>query len=185
MGEIKRLTTPLSDEDIMDLRAGESVLISGKIYTARDAAHKRFVEAISAGEPLPIDLNGAVIYYAGPCPAKPGQVIGSIGPTTSSRMDPYAPKVLKLGLKGMIGKGLRSDEVVEAIKESKAVYFAALGGAGALLSQRVKDSKVVAYEELGTEAVRELLVQDFPAIVVIDSLGNDLYKMVREGSGSN
>ncbi len=185
MSKTKRLTTPLTEEDIRNLRAGESVLITGKIYTARDAAHKRFVETISRGEELPIKLEGAIIYYAGPCPAKPGQIIGSIGPTTSGRMDPYAPKLIQKGLKGMIGKGLRSDEVIEAIKKFNAIYFAAIGGAGALLSNRVKDSKVVAYEDLGTEAVRELVVEDFPAIVVIDSEGNDLYKMVRESSTSN
>lgn len=169
------LTTPLTQEKIKDLRAGDSVTISGTIYTGRDAAHKRMCEAIAAGEPLPFDMDGAVIYYVGPCPCAADKVIGSCGPTTSYRMDAYAPQLIHLGLRGMIGKGVRNDEVKKAITECGAVYFGAIGGAGALLAGHVVSSTVIAYDDLGTEAVRRLEVKDFPVTVVIDSLGNDLY----------
>lgn len=173
---MRKLKLPLSDIDISSLKAGEQVLLSGIIYTARDAAHKKMAEALERRKPLPIDIKGQVIYYVGPTPAKPGQVIGSAGPTTSSRMDAYAPRLLEEGLKGMIGKGKRSQEVVDAIKKYKAVYFAAAGGAGALLSKRIKRAEVVAYEDLGPEAIYRLEVEDFPAIVVNDIFGNDLYE---------
>lgn len=173
---MKRLKLPLSDKDIADLKTGEQLFLSGVIYTGRDAAHKRMVEGMERGEPLPIDIRGQVIYYVGPTPAKPGQVIGSAGPTTSSRMDAYTPRLLEAGLKGMIGKGKRSPEVREAIKRFKAVYFAAAGGAGALLSKRVKKAEVVAYEDLGPEAIYRLDVEVFPVIVVNDIYGNDLYE---------
>ncbi len=176
MAEPKRIETPLTDDVIENLRIGESVLINGVIYTGRDSAHKRMVEALEQGEELPIDIKGQIIYYAGPAPAKPGKPIGSIGPTTSYRMDPYAPLLISKGLKGMIGKGNRSDEVVEAIKKYKAVYFGAIGGAAALMAKAVKKAEVVAYEDLGPEAIRRLLVENFPAVVVNDCLGGDLYK---------
>jgi fumarate hydratase subunit beta len=175
-----RLKTPLSDEDVTKLKAGDIVYLCGTIYTARDAAHKRLVELIEKGEELPFDLGGAVIYYVGPTPPKPGEVIGSAGPTTSYRMDSYAPTLIEHGLKGMIGKGRRNDAVKEACKKHKAVYFGAVGGAGALLAQRIKDAKVIAYEELGPEAVRELVVEDFPVVVVNDTYGNDLYEEGRK-----
>ncbi len=171
-----RITTPLMDDIISKLRIGQQVLICGKIYTARDAAHKKMVDLLEKGEPLPIDLHGQIIYYVGPSPTKPGRVIGAAGPTTAGRMDAYTPKMLAQGLKGMIGKGKRSPEVVEAIKKHKAVYFAAIGGAAALISKSVKQAKVVAYPELGPEAIHELLVEDFPAIVVNDQYGGDLYQ---------
>ena len=152
--------------------------ITGTIYTARDAAHKRMSEALAAGEELPIDVKDQIIYYMGPTPAREGQVIGSAGPTTASRMDKYAPKLLNLGLSGMIGKGKRSQDVIDAIVLNEAVYFAAVGGAGALLSKRIKKSEVVAYDDLGTEAIRKLEVEKFPAIVVIDRNGNNLYEEV-------
>ncbi len=177
MSEI-RLQTPLSTEDLEKLRAGDRVLLSGKIYTARDTAHKRFVERLDAGQDLPIQLQGQVIYYCGPTPARPGKPIGSAGPTTSYRMDSYAPRLLELGLKGMIGKGKRSPGVIEAIKKFGAVYFGATGGAGALLSKRIKSARVVAYEDLGPEAIRELEVEDFPVVVINDVRGNDLYDQV-------
>ena len=170
----KHITAPISDEDAKELRAGDYVYITGTIYTARDAAHKRMAEALAAGEPLPIDMKNNIIYYMGPSPAREGRPIGSAGPTTASRMDKYAPDLLDLGLKGMIGK--RSAEVREAIVRNGAVYFAAVGGAGALLSQRIKSSEVIAYDDLGTEAIRKLYVEDFPVIVVIDSEGNNLYE---------
>lgn len=173
---MKKLNLPLNDADIIGLKTGEHILLSGVLYTARDAAHKRMTETMERGEPLPIDIKGQVIYYVGPTPAKPGQVIGSAGPTTSSRMDAYTPRLLEAGLKGMIGKGKRSPEVVEAIKKYKAVYFAAAGGAGALLSKRIKKAEVVAYEDLGPEAIYRLEVEDFPVIVVNDIYGNDLYE---------
>ncbi len=179
MAEYK-LTTPLSDEDVTKLKAGDIVYLSGTVYTARDAAHKRLVELIEKGEPLPFDLKGAVIYYVGPTPPRPGEVIGSAGPTTSYRMDSYAPTLIKHGLKGMIGKGKRNEEVKEACKKYKAVYFGAVGGAGALLSQRIKAAKIIAYEELGPEAIRELVVEDFPVVVVNDVYGNDLYEEGRK-----
>ena len=172
----KHITAPLQEDEIRELRAGDYVFITGTIYTARDAAHKRMKEALEAGESLPFDVNGNVIYYMGPSPAREGRPIGSAGPTTASRMDRYAPELLDLGLKGMIGKGKRTQEVKDAIVRNGAVYFAAVGGAGALLSQRIKSSEVIAYEDLGTEAVRKLEVENFPVIVVIDSQGNNLYK---------
>ena len=173
---MKNINVPLSHADIADLKAGEQVLLSGIIYTARDAAHRRMIEYLEKGEGLPIDINGQVIYYMGPTPAKPGKVIGSAGPTTSSRMDIYTPKLLDAGLKGMIGKGKRSTEVIESIKKYKAVYFAAAGGAGALLSKRIKKAELVAYGDLGPEAIYRLEVEDFPVIVVNDIYGKDLYE---------
>lgn len=173
---MRKLEVPFNDKDIADLKAGEQALLSGVIYTARDAAHKRMVEALERRELLPIDIKGQILYYVGPTPAKPGHVIGSAGPTTSSRMDAYTPKLLDAGLKGMIGKGKRSQEVVDAIKKYRAVYFAAAGGAGALLSRRIKKAEVVAYDDLGPEAIYRLDVEDFPVIVVNDIYGNDLYE---------
>lgn len=175
MDSVIHLTTPLAVEDIRPLRAGDRVTISGSVYTARDAAHRRLLELIQEGKDLPIPLQGQVIYYVGPTPAPPGRVIGAAGPTTSYRMDPYTPKLLEMGLKGMIGKGKRSQEVIDAIVTYGAVYMAAIGGAGALMAKSVKDARVVAYEELGPEAIRQLTVEQLPAIVVNDSLGNDLY----------
>jgi fumarate hydratase subunit beta len=160
---------------VQDLRAGDEVLISGVIYAARDAAHKRMVDLLSKGERLPFDIKGQIVYYAGPTPTRPGEVIGSAGPTTSYRMDPYAPLLIQHGLKGMIGKGQRTEPVVEAMKKFKAVYFAAVGGAGALIARAVKSNKIVAYEELGPEAVRMLEVADFPVIVAQDCYGDDLF----------
>ncbi len=174
------ITTPLTDEIISNLKSGDEVLISGTIYTARDAAHKKLVDSINSGENLPFDIKNTIIYYVGPSPKKPGDVIGSAGPTTSYRMDAYTPTLLDLGLKGMIGKGSRNKNVVESIKKNHAVYFAAIGGAGALISSTIKSSEVIAYEELGPEAVHKLTVEDFPAIVVLDSSGNDLYIIERE-----
>lgn len=176
MGYIKIKTPIDNDEEIRKLKAGDSVLINGVIYTARDAAHKRLIELINKGEELPMDLKGQFIYYVGPAPAKPGYAIGSAGPTTSYRMDPYTPPLLRLGLKGMIGKGLRSKEVIDTMKEYGAVYFGAVGGAAALISKSIKKAEVVCYEDLGAEAIHKLLVEDFPAIVVIDSKGNNLYE---------
>lgn len=176
MSEAIRLETPLTKDKIKNLRAGDSVLLSGTIYTARDAAHKRMIEALDRGEKLPIGIENQTIYYAGPAPAKPGRVIGSCGPTTSGRMDAYAPTLIGLGLTGMIGKGERSDEVVAAMTEHGAVYFGAIGGAGALISKCVTSAEVVAYEDLGTEAIRRLTVKDFPLTVVIDAKGSNLYK---------
>jgi len=175
MSEILSVKTPLSDNDITNLKAGDKVLINGVIYTARDAAHKRIVEAIDASKELPFDLQGQIIYYAGPSPAKPGAVIGSCGPTTSSRMDAYTPKLLEHGLKGMIGKGKRSKEVKDAIIQHKAVYFAAVGGVAALLSKTIAEAEIIAYPDLEPESVRRLVVQDFPVIVAIDIHGNDIY----------
>ena len=174
------ITTPLTDEIISNLKSGDEVLISGTIYTARDAAHKKLVDSINSGDSLPFDIKNAIIYYVGPSPKKPGDVIGSAGPTTSYRMDAYTPTLLDLGLKGMIGKGSRNKNVVESIKKNHAVYFAAIGGAGALISSTIKSSEVIAYEELGPEAVHKLTVENFPAIVVLDSNGNDLYTIERE-----
>jgi fumarate hydratase subunit beta len=170
-----RIHTPLTDEIVEKLKIGDKVFIDGIIYTGRDAAHKRLVELVHQGKPFPFDISGQIIYYVGPTPPKPGQPIGSAGPTTSYRMDPYAPILIAKGLKGMIGKGSRGSEVIEAMKKYKAVYFAATGGAGALLSKRIKKSEVVAYEDLGAEAIRRLEVEDFPVIVVNDVRGNDLY----------
>jgi fumarate hydratase subunit beta len=169
------ITTPLTDEVVESLRAGDRLLITGVLYTARDAAHKRLIELVDKGEPLPIDIKGQVLYFVGPTPAKPGQPIGSAGPTTSGRMDAYSPKLLDLGLKGMIGKGGRNEAVRESLKRNKAVYLAATGGAGALLSQRITAARVVAYEDLGPEAIRELQVKDFPVVVINDMYGADLY----------
>lgn len=171
------LVPPLSDEDVVGLKAGDRVFINGVVYSARDAAHKRMVEALNKGEKLPIDIKGAVIYYMGPSPAKPGYVVGSAGPTTSGRMDAYAPLLIEKGLKGMIGKGGRAKAVIDACVKYKAVYFGATGGAGALISKCIKKVEVVAYEDLGPEAIRKLEVEDFPVIVINDTYGNDLYKM--------
>ena len=162
------------------LRAGDTVTLTGTVYTARDAAHKKIVAAMDAGDKLPFDLDGAAIYYAGPTPAKPGQVIGSVGPTTSGRMDPFAPRLLDAGLSCMIGKGKRSEAVIEAIRACGAVYFGATGGCGALLSQCIKKAEVIAYPDLGPEAVRRLYVEDFPVTVIIDSEGNNLYEIGRQ-----
>lgn len=172
--EIK-INTPLSKEKIKELKAGDMVYITGTIYTARDAAHKRMSEALLEGKSLPFDIRNQIIYYMGPSPAREGRPIGSAGPTTASRMDKYTPKLLDLGLCGMIGKGKRSDNVKNAVIKNGAVYFAAIGGAGALLSKCIKASEIIAYEDLGTEAVRKLTVEDFPVIVVMDSSGNSLY----------
>jgi len=172
----KVLNVPFTKEEALSLRAGDSVKLTGTIYTARDAAHKRMDEAIAAGQELPFDLTENVIYYMGPSPAREGRPIGSAGPTTASRMDKYAPALLDLGLKGMIGKGKRSQAVKDAIVRNGAVYFAAVGGAGALLSKSILSSEVIAYDDLGTEAIRRLEVKDFPVIVVIDAEGNNLYE---------
>lgn len=172
------ITAPISEKDTVKLHSGDYVYISGTIYTARDAAHKRMQEALDRGEELPLAMDGNIIYYMGPSPAREGRPIGSAGPTTASRMDKYAPKLLDLGLKGMIGKGKRSQEVTDAIVRNKAVYFAAVGGAGALLSKAIVASEVIAYDDLGTEAIRKLTVENFPAIVVIDSEGSNLYETV-------
>lgn len=174
--EIK-VTAPISKETYKSLRAGDSVLISGVIYTARDAAHERMTRLYAMGEEYPIDLKDSVIYYAGPCPAKPGEVIGSCGPTTAGRMDAYTPELLDNGLGAMIGKGARSKDVIDAIKRNKCVYFGAIGGAGALIARCIKKSEIVAYDDLGTEAIRRLEVEDFPAVVLVDCVGNDLYSM--------
>lgn len=172
----KYIKVPLSKEDAASLRSGDYVYLTGTIYTARDAAHKRMYEALQKGETLPMEMESNVIYYMGPSPAREGRPIGSAGPTTASRMDKYAPSLLDLGLRGMIGKGKRSAEVKEAVVRNQAVYFAAVGGAGALLSKSIVSSEVIAYDDLGTEAIRKLEVKDFPVIVVIDSEGNNLYE---------
>ena len=174
------IVTPLSHQQARTLKAGDTCLISGVIYTARDAAHKRLCELVAAGKELPIELNDAIIYFVGPTPAKPGQPIGSAGPTTSYRMDAYSPTLIQLGQTGMIGKGKRGPEVIEAMKQYGAVYFAAIGGCGALLSQCIKKAEVVAYEDLGSEAIRRLEVENFPVVVVIDSEGNNLYETGRQ-----
>ena len=175
----KAIAAPLDRETARTLRAGDSVLLSGTVYTARDAAHKRLCDLAARGEPMPFPMEGAVIYYVGPTPARPGQIIGSAGPTTSYRMDAYAPTLLRLGELGMIGKGLRGPEVIEAMKETGAVYFGAIGGAGALLARCVKSAEPVCWEDLGAEAVRKLTVENLPLTVVIDSLGNNLYETGR------
>ena len=172
----KKVSLPLTDEAIRDLKAGDNVLFTGVMYVGRDSAHKRMVEALDKGQDLPFDVRGQTIYFMGPSPAKPGQVIGAAGPTTSGRMDAYSPRLMAEGLKGMIGKGLRSQEVKETIKKHKAVYFAAIGGAGALISKAIRKSDTVAYEELGAEALLRLEVENFPAIVVNDAHGGDLYE---------
>ena len=174
-----KLNTPLTREAARDLKAGDSCLISGVIYTARDAAHKRLCELVAAGKELPFDIKDSIIYFVGPTPAKPGQAIGSAGPTTSYRMDAYSPMLIEQGLTGMIGKGKRGAEVVDAMKTHSAVYFGAIGGCGALLSKCIKKAEVVAYEDLGAEAIRRLEVENFPAIVIIDSQGNNLYESGR------
>jgi fumarate hydratase subunit beta len=174
--EIKDVRTPLSDADVESLKAGDRVRISGVVYTARDAAHARLLPLIEKGERLPIDVKGQIIYYTGPSPARPGTVIGSVGPTTASRMDKFTPALLALGLKGTIGKGYRGQAVKDALRQHKGVYFGAIGGAGAVLSEFVKKSEVIAYEDLGTEAIRRLEVEGFPAMVLYDCHGGDLYE---------
>jgi fumarate hydratase subunit beta len=170
-----KLTPPLTDKDVMELEIGDRVLISGVLYTARDSAHKRLMDMLAAGQELPVDLKGQILYYVGPSPARPGRVIGAAGPTTASRMDSYTPTLLALGLKAMIGKGKRSPEVIAALQHYKAVYLGATGGAGALIAKCVQNAEVVAFPELGPEAIHRLEVEDFPAIVVNDCLGRDLY----------
>ncbi|MDX1296342.1 MAG: Fe-S-containing hydro-lyase [Sulfurimonadaceae bacterium] len=180
MSTTYHMTTPLTNEDIEKLKSGDIVMLSGTIYTARDAAHKRLVDLLDEGKELPFDIQGAVIYFVGPTPPKPGDPIGSAGPTTSYRMDSYSPRLIAEGLKGMIGKGKRNQEVRDACSEHKAVYFGATGGAGALLGNQIKAAEVIAYEELGPEAIRKLEVVDFPVTVVNDSYGQDLYQVGRE-----
>ena len=170
------IKTPITIEEVQKLQAGDNVLITGPLYTARDAAHKRLTDLLQAGKSLPFNLNGQLLYYVGPAPAKPGSAVGSAGPTTSYRMDPYTPPLLRLGLKGMIGKGTRSAEVIEAMKKYGAVYFGAVGGAAALISKSIKKAEIVCYEDLGPEAIHKFYVEDFPAIVVIDAEGNNLYE---------
>ncbi|MBQ1839438.1 MAG: Fe-S-containing hydro-lyase [Ruminococcus sp.] len=172
----KRITLPITDEDIKSLKAGDSVLLTGTIITGRDAAHKRLYELLQQGKELPVDLRGEIIYYVGPAPAKPGYVVGPAGPTSSYRMDKYTPALLDLGMKGMIGKGARSQEVIDAIVRNKAVYFAAIGGAAALIAKSIKKEELLCYEDLGTEAVRRYTVEDFPCIVAVDSEGNNVYR---------
>ena len=172
----KHITTPISEETTKDLHSGDYVYITGTIYVARDAAHKRMIEALDRGEELPIDIKDATIYYMGPSPAREGRPIGSAGPTTASRMDKYAPRLLDLGQKAMIGKGKRTKEVIDAIIRNHAVYFAAIGGAGALLSKCIKKSEVICYDDLGAEAIRKIEVENFPVIVVVDATGNNLYE---------
>jgi fumarate hydratase subunit beta len=179
MSEVKRITAPFTAEEARALRSGDRVLISGVLLTGRDAAHKRFAEALKNGEPLPIDLKDQIIYYVGPSPAKPGAIIGAAGPTTAGRMDVYVPDLLKIGLRGMIGKGYRSQPVRDALQKDSAIYFGAVGGLGALLSKRIKKAEVVAYEDLGPEAVYRLEIEEFPVVVVNDCYGGDAY---REGT---
>lgn len=174
--EIK-LHTPLTEDKISKLKAGDSVLLSGVIYSARDAAHKRLIELLGEGKELPLDIKDETIYYVGPSPAKPGKVIGSAGPTTSYRMDAYAPTLMDLGLKGMIGKGARNEEVIDAIKRNKAVYFGAIGGAAALIGKSIVKSEIISYEDLGAEAIRKMEVKDMPLVVIIDAEGNNLYEI--------
>jgi len=176
MADKKIITTPLTDEVVMDLKIGDNVLINGTIFTARDAAHKRLVELIEKGEELPFDIKGQIIYFAGPTPPKPGKVIGSAGPTSSYRMNIYSPTLIKVGQKGLVGKGDMSDEVMEAMKKHKALYFAAVGGAGALISKSITAAEIIAYEDLGAEAIRKLTVKEFPAIVAMDCHGGNQYK---------
>jgi fumarate hydratase subunit beta len=176
MSNPKILKPPLTDNEVMDLRAGDRVLVTGTILTARDAAHKRIVDLIACGEELPVDIEGQIIYFVGPTPTRPGEAIGSAGPTTSYRMDAYSPVLLERGLKGMIGKGPRSREVIDAMVRHKAVYMAAVGGAAALISKRIESSRILAYEDLGPEAIRQLTVRDFPVIVINDTQGKDLYE---------
>ncbi|MEL7649107.1 MAG: Fe-S-containing hydro-lyase [Sedimentibacter sp.] len=176
----KIVNLPLTDETVNDLKAGDRVLLNGIMYTGRDAAHKRIAALIEKGEELPMDIQNQTIYYVGPCPAKPGQAIGSAGPTTSGRMDAYAPLLMDHGLKGMIGKGLRSKQVVDAIIKNNAVYFAAIGGAGALLAEAIKEAEVIAFPDLGAEAIYRLRVENFPVTVIIDNQGNNLYTIGKE-----
>jgi len=176
MSETRKLTTPLGETDIRSLKAGDRVEITGTIYTARDMAHKRLCRAIANGDRLAFELNGAIIYFVGPTPAPPGRAVGAAGPTTSSRMDPFSPKLLENGLKAMIGKGYRGPEVREALKKYGAVHLSAIGGAGALLSRHITSAKIIAYDDLGTEAVRELKVVDFPAVVAYDAYGGNIFK---------
>lgn len=176
MSNIVKIKTPLSDEVINSLKSGDQVSISGTLYTARDSAHKRLVDLLDRGEELPFDIKGQIIYYVGPTPAKPGAIIGSAGPTTSYRMDSYAPRLMEVGMKGMIGKGNRSQAVIDAMVKYKSVYFAAIGGAGALVARSIKEVEIIAYEDLGPEAIRKMRVEDFQAVVVNDIHGNDVYK---------
>lgn len=177
---VKKVHTPLTKDMVKDLKAGDVVSINGTIYAARDAAHKKLVNIIKEGKDLPFDVKDQIIYYVGPCPAKPGAVIGSAGPTTSGRMDAYAPELIKLGLTGMIGKGVRSEKVIRAMKEYGAVYFGAVGGAGALIAKNIIEQEIIAFPELGPEAIRRLVVKDFPVTVIIDSYGHNLYQIGRE-----
>ncbi len=180
MNKVMKISPPFTRDMARHLKAGDVVEITGIIYAARDAAHKKLVDLLDEGKELPFDISNQIIYYVGPCPARPGMVIGSAGPTTSGRMDGYAPRLIELGLTGMIGKGLRSSEVIEAMKKHGAIYFGATGGAGALLSKCIVSEEVIAFPELGTEALRKLVVENFPAIVVIDNIGRDLYSIGRE-----
>lgn len=175
-----KIQAPFDEEIVRSLKAGDRVLISGTVYAARDAAHKRMMETLEQGKELPINIKGQVIYYVGPTPAKPGQVIGSAGPTTSGRMDKYTPALLDLGLKGMIGKGYRNQQVIHSIEKNKAVYFGAIGGSGALIARTIKKVEIIAYEDLGTEAIRKMVIEDFPAIVINDIHGNDWYQQGME-----
>ncbi len=177
MTKVIRLRTPLKTEELEKLKVGDKVFISGTIYTARDAAHKRLVELVKEGKELPFDIKGQVIYFVGPAPARPGKPIGSAGPTTSYRMDPYSPILMDAGLKGMIGKGPRGEKVIDSMVKNKAVYFAAIGGAAVVTAQSVKESKVIAYDDLGAEAIRKLEVENFPVFVANDTKGNDIYKV--------
>lgn len=170
-----KLHTPLTEDKILSLKAGDSILLTGVIYSARDAAHKRLIELLDKGKDLPLNIKDEIIYYVGPSPAKPGQIIGSAGPTTSYRMDAYAPRLMELGLKGMIGKGARNKEVIDSIKKNKSVYFGAIGGAAALIGKSIIKSEIIAYEDLGAEAIRRMEVKDMPLVVIIDSQGNNLY----------
>ncbi|NME83516.1 Fe-S-containing hydro-lyase [Clostridium sp. SM-530-WT-3G] len=174
--EIK-INTPLTSEQISNLKAGDSVLLSGTIYSARDAAHKRLIELLDEGKELPLDIENEIIYYVGPSPAKPGKAIGSAGPTTSYRMDAYAPKLMDLGLKGMIGKGARNKDIIDSIVKNKCIYFGAIGGAAALIAKSIIKSEIIAYEDLGAEAIRKMEVKDMPLVVIIDSQGNNLYEL--------
>lgn len=174
--EIK-ISTPLTEEKVKGLKAGDTVLLSGALYTGRDAAHKRLIDLLDDNKELPLKIKDEIIYYVGPSPAKPGQVIGSAGPTTSYRMDPYAPRLLDLGLRGMIGKGARSEKVIEAIKRNNGIYFGAIGGAAALIGKSIVKSEIIAYEDLGAEAIRKIEVKDMPLVVIIDSEGTNLYEV--------
>jgi fumarate hydratase subunit beta len=177
MSKTVKLSPPLADADVLQLEIGDKVLVSGVIYTARDAAHKRLIDLLEAGKPLPMEIKGQILYYVGPSPASPGRVIGAAGPTTAYRMDSYAPTLIRLGLKAMIGKGKRSPEVIAAMQEYHAVYLGATGGAGALISQCIKEAEVIAFPDLGPEAIHRLVVADLPAIVINDCLGRDLYEI--------